>query len=54
MKVMSELHEGEMVVMNPRKHLDLFDESRFPQAEGRQEENAKSLLDAPARVRAGG
>ena len=31
------VREGEMVVMNPRKHLDLFDQSRFPVAPGEEE-----------------
>ena len=39
---LSELQEGEMVVMNPRKHISLFDESRFPAAtqEGGEAEGA--------------
>ena len=44
---LSELEEGELVVMNPRRHVDLFDESRFPEAQNEEDGETQNETPTP-------
>ena len=47
---LSELEEGELVVMNPRRHVNLFDESRFPEAEIEEYRGGDGQNETPSPV----